>query len=200
MNDARTHRNAAYAITVAPDGSWLAVVGLYPGVQVWDVATGRHRFVLEGHRTAVFAAAVAPDGSWLATAGGDGTVRIWDMTTGKQREVLEGHRDTPRQRQHPTWSRRSSSPPRWTSAWPLAVHSVAVSSDGNWLASGGADRTIRVWETGRWKARAMMRVENAIHACTWLNDGSLACGGPAGLYLFDFLSGNTAAITNPPTM
>jgi WD40 repeat protein len=72
------HWKAAYAIAVAPDGSWLAVTGLDPKVRVWDVATGNQRFVLDGHRGEVYAAAVAPDGSWMATGGGDGTVRIWD--------------------------------------------------------------------------------------------------------------------------
>jgi WD40 repeat protein len=166
----RTHRNAAYAIAVAPDGSWLAVVGLNPEVQVWDVATGKQRFVLEGHRTAVYAAAAAPDGSWLATAGGDGTVRIWDAATGKQREVLTGHRDV--------------------------VNAVTISSDGNWIASGGADCTVRVWETAHWQTQTLMRVENAIHTCTWLHGGSLACAGPAGLYVFDFLTWDAPA-TDP---
>ena len=166
----RTHRNAAYAIAVAPDGSWLAVAGLDPEVQVWDTVTGKQRFVLDGHRSAVYAAAAAPDGSWLATGSGDGTVRIWDVATGTQREVLGGHRD--------------------------AVYAVTISSDGNWMASGGADRTVRIWETAHWQPQTLMRVENAILTCTWLHGGSLACAGPAGLYMFDFLTGEAPA-TDP---
>ena len=163
----RTHRNAAYAIAVAPDGSWLAVAGLDPEVQVWDTATGKQRFVLDGHRSAVYAAAAAPDGSWLATGSGDGTVRIWDVATGKQREVLGGHQD--------------------------AVYAITISSDGNWMASGGADRTVRIWETAHWQTQTLMRVENAILTCTWLHGGSLVCAGPAGLYMFDFLAGGAPA-------
>ena len=163
------HWNAAYAIAVAPDGSWLAVAGLDPRVRVWDVATARQLFVLDGHRAEVYAAAIAPDGSWLATGGGDGTVRIWHAATGKQQAVLSGHRG--------------------------AVYTVAIAPDGNWLATGGDDRTVRIWETTHWQAQTLMRVENVIHTCRWLHSGGLACAGPAGLYLFDFLTGTPTLAT-----
>ena len=76
------------------------------------------------------------------------------------------------------------------------VNAVTISSDGNWIASGGADCTVRVWETAHWQMQTLMRVENAIHTCTWLHGGSLACAGPAGLYVFDFLTWDAPA-TDP---
>lgn len=158
----RAHWNAAYVIAVAPDGSWLAVAGLDPSVRVWDLATGRRRSVLDGHRSEVYAIAVAPDGSWLATGSGDGTVRIWDVASWKQQAVLGSHRS--------------------------AVYTVAAAPDGRWLATGGRDQTVRIWETAHWQVRALMRVEDTIYTCVWLHDGGLACAGPAGVYLFDFLT------------
>jgi WD domain, G-beta repeat/APAF-1 helical domain len=154
------HRGRVYAVAVAPDGSWLATGGPRDKrVQIWDVATARQRAMLVSHR--VNAVAVAPDGGWLATGGGDGTVRIWDMANGKQQAVLSSHHS--------------------------AVYTVDIAPDGNWMASSGNDRTVRIWETTHWQTQALMRVEDAIHACVWLDDGGLACVGPAGLYLFDFL-------------
>jgi WD40 repeat protein len=155
------HRARAYAIAVSPDGTWLAVAGLDPGVQLWDVATGRRRSVLHGHGDYVYAAAVAPDGSWLATGSRDGTVRIWDAAAGRQRAVLTGHRG--------------------------AVYTVAVTPDGRWLASGGSDGTVRIWDTARWQAQTLMRVDGQIFTCVWLGADAIACGGQAGLYVFDFL-------------
>ena len=163
-----SHWHVAYAIAVAPDGSWLAVAGLDPKVHVWDVATGTERAILDGHHGAVYAVAVAPDGGWLATGGRDGTVRIWSVAAGEQKAVLHGHRE--------------------------AVYTLAVTPDGRWLASGDGDGTVRIWETASWQPQTLMRVEEAIFACAWLGDGGLACAGPAGLYLFNFLNGDAPSV------
>ena len=168
----RGHRAGIYAIAIAPDGTWLAVVGLDQVVQLWDIPTGKRRFVLRGHRNEVYAAAVAPDGSWLATGGRDGTVRIWDVANARQRAVLTGHRDT--------------------------VYAVAVAPDGRWLASGGSDGTVRIWDTGRWQAQTLMRVDGQIFTCAWLGADGIACAGQAGLYVFDFL-GRTDLLPAPST-
>ena len=159
----RGHGAGAYAIAVSPDGTWLAVTGLDPVVQLWDLPTGKRRPVLTGHHNAVCAAAAAPDGSWLATGGRDGTVRIWDVAAARQRVVITGHRGT--------------------------VYTVAVAPDGRWLASGGSDGTVRIWDTARWQAQTMMRVDGQIFTCVWLGADGIACGGQAGLYVFDFLGG-----------
>jgi WD40 repeat protein len=118
--------------------------------------------VLTGHSTEVGAVAVAPDGSWLATGDGDGTVRVWDVATGQQRAALTGH--------------------------TRGVSAVAVAPDGSWLATGSHDKTVRVWDVATRQARALMRLDNSVAASTWLSASALAVGGPAGLYLFDFLT------------
>ena len=56
--------------------------------------------------------------SWLASAGHDRTIKIWDAVTWKLLHTLPGHEDT--------------------------VKSVAF-GEGNRLASGSEDGTIRVW-------------------------------------------------------
>ena len=152
---------------VAPDGTWLAS-GSYDGtVRIWDVATGQQRATLTGHTGSVNALAVAPDGTWLASGSRHGTVRIWDVATGQQRATLTGHTGS--------------------------VNTMAVASDGTWLASGGDDKTVRIWDVGVRQTRALMRLDNEIRACTWLNTRALAVGGRAGLYLFDFLPGASTA-------
>jgi WD40 repeat protein len=161
----RMRQAAVYSAAFAPDGSWLATAGRdEPIVRIWDLAAMDLRLVLTGHQAPVFAIAVAPDSSWLATASGDGTVRIWDTTRWDQRMVLNAHKG--------------------------AVYTAAAAPDGPWLATGGADQTIRIWDTISWHTQALIRADNAIHSCAWLPGGGLACGGPAGLYLYGFQSGS----------
>ncbi len=164
------HGDAVNAVAVAPDGSWLATGGIDGTVRVWDAVTGQQRASLAGHGDAVNAVAVAPDGSWLATGGIDGTVRVWDAVTGQQRASLAGHGG--------------------------AVNAVAVAPDGSWLATGGIDRTVTIWDAASWQSRALMRVENSVLSSAWVDGRCLVVGGPAGLYLFSFLTGTTS----PPSL
>jgi WD40 repeat protein len=63
----------------APDGKTLATGNQHwAGVDLWDVASGKHRQRLEGHRARVTAMAWAPDGKTLASSSDDATVRLWD--------------------------------------------------------------------------------------------------------------------------
>ena len=159
-----SHIGYVRAAAVAPDGSWLAVVGARGRARIWDAATGRVRATLTSYLPYVRAVAVAPDGSWLVTVGGrewgDQTVRIWDAATGRVRATLTG---------------------------TGGVTAVAVAPDGSWLAAGGEDGTIRIWQAVTWQVRALMRVDSGIGACAWLGSDALVVGGSAGLYLFGFL-------------
>jgi WD40 repeat protein len=73
------------------------------------------------------------------------------------------------------------------------VAAVAVAPDGSWLASGGWDGTVRIWDAANGHARALMRVDSNIIACAWLGSNALVVGGSAGLYLFGFLTGTSLA-------
>jgi WD40 repeat protein len=79
----------------------------------------------------------------------------------------------------------------------FSARTVATAPDGGWLASGSHDRTVRIWDTATGKAAALMRLDNNINACAWLDTNGLAVGGPAGLYLFDFLAGTRPLTARP---
>jgi WD40 repeat protein len=124
------HHDMVSALAVAPAGSWLAACDVGGTIWVWDTAIWQQRAALVGHQGAVSSAAVAPDGSWLASCGQDGIVRIWATAvwrdTGHHGVVaahlaLSGHRGM--------------------------VSSVAIAPDGSWLATGGQDGIVRIWDT-----------------------------------------------------
>ncbi|HWC77110.1 MAG TPA: CHAT domain-containing protein, partial [Blastocatellia bacterium] len=86
---------------------------------------------LLGHTKTVHSVAFSPDGLTVASCAatglifGDNTVRVWRVTDGKLLRTFTGHGHT--------------------------VFSVAFSPDGQLLASGSADKTVRVWRLGKGK-------------------------------------------------
>jgi len=140
-------------------------------VRIWDTATGQGRAVLTGHQGGVSAMADAPDGTLLAVGGRDGTVRIWDTRTWREHSALTGHQG--------------------------GLAAVAIAPDGSWLATADADwkradvrrgATVRIWDTSTWHVRALMRLNDSVSTVAWVSSNALAIGGPAGLYMFDFLT------------
>jgi WD40 repeat protein len=55
----------------------------------------------------------------LASGGNDNTIKVWDLARGKEKQELDGH--------------------------SYDVESVVFSRDGQWIASGSGDHTIKLW-------------------------------------------------------
>ena len=127
------HTEDVYSVSFSPDGKTLATASRQE-IRLWNVSAGDLLRTLTGHTggVSVYSVSFSPDGKTLATAGKDswrndvfatpdGRIRLWDVRTGDLLHTLTGH--------------------------TREVSSVAFSSDGQTLASGGElDATIRLWD------------------------------------------------------
>jgi WD40 repeat protein len=75
---------------ISPNGKLVAAGHNDKRVYVWDLQTGKTRYILDGHAAIVNAVAFSPDGRLLASGSSDGTVRLWSPATGKPVRVLTG--------------------------------------------------------------------------------------------------------------
>ena len=106
----------------SPTGRSLAVGARYGTIQVWDVAEQQRRQTFAGLAGDVWAVAFSPDGRRLVGVDTDwrkpGLVKIWRTETWKEERAL-----------------------RHTGE----VLCVAFDPSGQWLAAGGWDGRVRVW-------------------------------------------------------
>ena len=57
-----------------------------------------------------------------------------------------------------------------------AVHALAVTRDGRWIASGSADGTARLWDTTTWQPAAVLSPGATVYGVAFTPDGTrLAC-------------------------
>jgi WD40 repeat protein len=114
------------ALAFSPDGSRL-VAGCWAGfLQEWDLASGKQIRESQVHHSHIWEVAYGPDGT-LYTASNDNTCRAWSSDWKPSRDFT-GHRSN--------------------------VSCLAVSRDGNWLATTSAN-DVRLWNIGADASRAL---------------------------------------------
>jgi WD40 repeat protein len=182
-------------IAWSPDRRRIAVNHLDGAIAVWDVHERRIETVLEGHPGpvsrdlgtrvitepgSVEALAWSPDGTKLASGGTDTVIRIWHTASWKVDALLRGH--LPQVECEFDGVRRMA---------VGTVHTLAWSSDGKQLASGGADGRVIVWAVGVGKEHVVLsgharargrlpadRPTGAVLAVAWSKSGrEIASGG-----------------------
>ena len=107
-------------LALSTDGKTLAVGN--PGsaeVRLWNVVSGKQTARWQGHKPGVNDLAISADGKVLFAAG-DKLIRVWDVAGKREVAPLRGHLSM--------------------------VRILAVSPDGKHLASGGADKSVRLWD------------------------------------------------------
>lgn len=110
------------ALAVEPGGDWVAVAA---GRFLWlfDAATGEERRRHGPFSAAICSLAISSDGQKYAAGFDDGSILLWRRGELQPFATLTGH------------------------VGP--VRTLAMRDGGRWLLTGGADRTVRLWDINR---------------------------------------------------
>ncbi len=179
--------DGATAVAVSPDGAYLVAGGAHGVVCLRRLPGGELLQCLLAHRGRISGLAVDPAGRRLATSSWDGRAAVWslpalaavaEIDTGGSANAIafapDGARLAIAASGEPPHPRRTRDPRARILLWRpvrggaaprlLAGHTAAVLAvawAGQRVLSAAADRTVRLWDSGR--ARELARVSRFAH-------------------------------------
>ena len=111
-------------------------------LKIWDVITGYCVKTFRGHVDWVRDVSASFDGRWLLSAGNDQTARIWDAASGEVKATILGH-------EHVIECCTFAPPAAYEHLATLAglKKPPPSSSSGEFLATGGRDKVIKIWDS-----------------------------------------------------
>lgn len=188
LNQLIGHTGTVTAVTYSPDGRSIISAGADATVRIWTATSGLLARVIPLDHGA--ATTIAVQGHRIATGHADGYIAVWDMSSGHKLADL-------RRNEAAIWSLAFTDVPGrlvaaghdWkVSLWDLripatpihifdghenAVQAVAFSAQGPYLASGAADRTVRLWNLNTLDpVRTYSRLSDFVTSVRFSPDGS----------------------------
>ncbi|NUN66390.1 NACHT domain-containing protein [Pseudanabaena biceps] len=165
------HNSVVTSLDFSPQGDRLVTGSYDQSVKIWDIATGKCLDTLHKHTNRVWSVAFHPQGNLVVSGGDDHGIKIWELQRGKciktlqgnsnaiyaiaysnqQNLLASGHEDQTIK----LWNVNINTPQTLESdLQPFQIlrgHSdrilsIAFSPNGQILASGSADRTIKLWD------------------------------------------------------
>ncbi|MCF2149849.1 WD40 repeat domain-containing protein [Desmonostoc muscorum LEGE 12446] len=130
-------------VAFSPDGETLATGHFDAAIRLWHPISGKEIRTLRGHGWDVNSLTFSPDGRFLVSGGIDGAIMIWNWRNGERIRTLNRPSDF------------FGSMVSWFDRSVGSIRSVAISPDGQTIASGGSSAgdngvsnpPIKLWNT-----------------------------------------------------
>jgi len=156
------HKGSVNGVAFSPDGKRLATGGADHSVRLWEVSTGKELRKLEGHPDWVGDVAFSPDGKRIASGGGTNApdLILWDASTGAAERRVPAGPDAGwavafagagrvlavRSDAVAAFDAASGRETDRLAGHSGQVYALAVAPDGRRVLTGGADKSMRLWE------------------------------------------------------
>ncbi len=130
-------------VTFSPDGQTLATGHFDAAIRLWHLSSPKELRTLRGHGWDVTSVTFSRDGRFLVSGGIDGAIMIWNWRNGERIRTLNRPSDF------------FGSMVSWFDRSVGSIRSVAISPDGQIIASGGtsvgdngvSNPPIKLWNT-----------------------------------------------------
>ena len=157
------HTLGVESVAFSPDGTKALTGSIDKTAKLWDAATGACVRTFAGHTADLRSVAFSPDGARVLTGSSDNTAKLWDANTGSLIRTFSGYTGYVFVAFSPDGTKAltgSGWPDCSARLWDAAtgnvvrsfighssgIWSVAYSTDGTRVLTGGGDSTARLWD------------------------------------------------------
>ncbi|RXW19696.1 hypothetical protein EST38_g6171 [Candolleomyces aberdarensis] len=165
------------SVCFSPCGKWLATGGEDRVVRIWDIAKQDSKRTLDGHQQEINSVKFSEDGRLLVSGSSDGTARVWDVGAVllPKRSLFSFNRkkkskaepmvlavfgsgaDDDTKEMHAAGVINSPGHHEQDRGQSKAITSIAISSDGQYVAAGCLDSNIYIWDLGQTSSSSEQR-------------------------------------------